>query len=414
MNQLAHRDDCRLCGSRTLDMVMRLTPTPPGDMYLPPAQAAKASTAYPLDLYLCRDCGYANLLDILDPDSIYKEYIYTTTSSPGLIKHFEGYARHVVERLRLPSGSLAVDMGSNDGALLRELKKVGMRVVGVEPSPEIAAAATKEGLPTLNRYFDAKAVETIRNDHGSANLVTANNVFANIDDVSTVVDNVKTLLAPGGVFVVEFAYLGDLIKNRIFDYIYHEHLSYFSVDALRRMFVAKDMKIVGVEHVETKGGSVRIYVQRASDAPALADNLDSWIAAEDHQRLRDPETYRALLQTVDETAASCRALLDKYKSEKRRIVGYGASVTCTTLIYHFGLAKYLDVLVDDNAAKIGTVCPGLGIDVRPSSALDADGQTVVVVLAWRFADMIIERNRDVLSRGGVFVVPMPELKLVDK
>ncbi len=414
MNPLAHRDDCRLCGSRTLDMVMRLTPTPPGDMYLPRSQAAKASSAYPLDLYLCRDCGYANLLDILDPDSIYKEYIYTTTSSPGLIKHFEGYARHVVERLRLPSGSLAVDIGSNDGALLRGLKKVGMRVAGVEPAPEIAAAATNEGLPTLNRYFDAKAVETIRNDYGPANLVTANNVFANIDDVSSVVDNVKALLAPGGVFVVEFAYLGDLIKNRIFDYIYHEHLSYFSIDTLRRMFASKDMKIVGVEHIETKGGSVRIYVQRAADTPALTDNLDSWIAAEDRQRLRDPETYRTLLQAVDKTAAACRSLLDRYKSEGRRIIGYGASVTCTTLIYHFGLARYLDFLVDDNPAKLGTVCPGLGIDVRPSSAIDGDAKTVVVVLAWRFADMIIERNRQVLDQGGVFVVPMPELKLVDK
>ena len=289
-----------------------------------------------------------------------------------------------------------------------------MRVAGVEPAPEIADAATKEGLPTLNRYFDAKAVETIRNDYGPANLVTANNVFANIDDVSSVVDNVKTLLAPGGVFVVEFAYLGDLIKNRIFDYIYHEHLSYFSVDTLRRMFASKDMKIVGVEHVETKGGSVRIYVQRAADTPALTDNLDSWIAAEDRQRLRDPETYRTLLQSVDKTAAACRSLLDKYKSEGRRIIGYGASVTCTTLIYHFGLAKYLDFLVDDNPAKLGTVCPGLGIDVRPSSAIDGDGKTVVVVLAWRFADMIIERNREVLAQGGVFVVPMPELKLIDK
>lgn len=414
MISLKHRNTCRLCGSLSIKLVLQLTPTPPGDMYLKREDADKARTLLPLDLYMCEDCGYVHLLDILDPDAIYPDYIYTTATSPGLVEHFEQYSQHVLERLKLKKDSLVVDIGSNDGALLRSFKSSGLRVVGIEPAVTIAQQATTDGIPTICGYFDELAARTIQTEYGKASLVTANNVFANIDDVEGFVENVKAILAPDGVFVIEFAYLGDLIQKKIFDYIYHEHLSYFSVETLCRFFSARDMTVVAAEAVQTKGGSIRMYVQRKVDLPRLSEGVDPWIKKEAAERLRTVETYRKLQDDVNAAAMACRAALNKLKEQGHRIVGYGASVTCTTLIYHFGLAQYLDYLVDDNETKIGRICPGLSIDVRRSSELEQRTDVVVVILAWRFAEMIVTRNQALLERGGIFIVPMPTLKVIHR
>jgi SAM-dependent methyltransferase len=390
---------------------MQLAPTPPGDMYLPPEKASLAQQRFPIDLNLCRDCGYAGLLDIVDPAAIYPDYIYTTATSPGLVAHFGQYAERAAAVLSLQKQSLVVDIGSNDGALLSGFKRIGMRVAGVEPATKIAEQANAGGIPTVNRFFDGEAVARILRDHGPAQLVTANNVFANIDDAASVVEGVGKLLAPGGTFAVEFMYLGDLVKNRVFDYVYHEHLSYFSIDALRRFFARHGMTLAGADHVETKGGSVRVYVQRKEEARPLDTAMAKLLEAEAAQGLADPATYRALQSVADANGAKCRELLAKYRAEKRRIVGYGASITCTTLIYYFALEPYLDFLVDDNATKHGTLCPGTKLVVRPSSVLRDAPPDVIVVLAWRFAGMILERSPRPAT-GGAFLLPMPEVKVI--
>jgi hypothetical protein len=305
-----------------------------------------------------------------------------------------------------------VDIGSNDGALLRGFKSLGMRVVGVEPALAIAQQSAQSGIPTHCGFFDETAVAAIRAQHGSANLITANNVFANIDDLSGVTSNINALLAPGGVFVIEFAYLGDLVRNRVFDYVYHEHLSYFSVETLRTFFGRAGMTIVTAEPVDTKGGSLRIYVQRTSEVSRPVDGVERLVDEERRAGLRQPDTYRALQNTVDANRNKCRQILASYKAEGKRIAGYGASVTCTTLIYHFGLQDFLEFLVDDNGRKHGTLCPGTKLMVKPSADLYPSKTDVVVVLAWRFADMIIERNKRHVSEGGVFVMPMPEVSIV--
>jgi SAM-dependent methyltransferase len=381
-------------------------------MYLPPALAHTATQCFPIDLCLCRACGYVHLRDVVDPDAIYRDYIYTTATSPGLTEHFEHYARHVAARLDLPAQSLVVDIGSNDGALLRGFAKLGMRCVGVEPATKIAAQATEQGIPTLCSYFTDAAASEILARHGSASLITANNVFANIDDLIGTVEAIDRLLSPGGYFIVEFAYLADLVRNRIVDYIYHEHLSYFSLEALSGFFERQSMSIVAAERVPTKGGSLRIYVQRKDDPHPFSESLENWVKDEENLGLRDPSTYQNLAEEVAAARAECRTILDGYKAKGLRIVGYGASITCTTLVYHFGLADYLDCMIDDNARKYGTLCPGLPLVVRPSSVLYEEKPGAAIILAWRFADIIAAKHKAFLSQGGVFVIPLPSPEIL--
>jgi len=411
---VVHRDTCRLCGSRDLQLVLAMTPTPPGDHYVTADAVNEQQPAYPLDLAMCGECGLAQLSDVVDPELLYRNYIYNTSISLGLVQHFDRYAESVVTRVSAPPGSLMLDIGSNDGTLLRAFARRGLQVLGVDPAREVARKATEAGLETVPSFFSAALAADLKRERGPAAIITANNVFANVDDLDDLVDGIRQLLTPDGVFVFETGYFPDLVRQRIIDNIYQEHLSYYSVKPLLRFFPRHGMELVAVEHEPTKGGSIRGFVQLASRrngglGPGVLHELVQQESAGSFDR---PEALGSFGEGVQQLRSELVALVAGLCAEGRMVAGYGASVGVTTLLYYFDMSRALSFVVDDNPVRHGRFTPGQHIPVLPSSALYDRKPDDVVLLAWRYAEPIMSRHEAYQRAGGRFILPLPEVSVI--
>ena len=406
------RDTCRLCGSRNLENVLPLTPTALCDAYVIRDHLNEVQDVYPLALFLCRDCGYIHLPYVVNPEVIYRDYIYVTTSSLGLSEHFGKYADEVTQRLNSKNGGLVIDIGSNDGTLLRYFKGRGMRVIGIEPAIEIARNATECGIETIPEFFNFALSDRIIHDHGHASIITVNNLFANIDDLTEITKGVRNLLAPDGVFVIESSYVADMMKNMVFDFIYHEHLSYFSVIPLNTFFRCFGMKLFDIERTPTKGGSLRYYVQLDSGSRAVTPIVGELTRYEENIGLYKSESFRCFAEKINDRKSQLLNKLNKLKAQGKTIAGYGGSATTTTLLYHFGIRELIDYIVDDNPAKQHKFSPGYHIPVLAPQELYERKPDYVLILAWRYAEPIIKKHKAFIEQGGKFIVPLPELRVV--
>ncbi len=406
------RETCRLCQSTSLHCVLSLAPSPPADAFVVPAKAHLAQPCYPLDVYWCADCFHVQLLQAIDPQVLFRDYIYTTTSSPGLTAHFKAYAESVVATHGIPAGSLVVDIGSNDGTLLRFFKQMGMTVVGVDPALEIARQATAAGLETIADFFTSELAATCAEERGAAGLITANNVFAHSDDLGDMADGVCRWLAPDGIFVFEVQYLADMLDHMVFDYIYHEHLSYHSVEPLQRFLAVHGLELIHVRDIPTKGGSLRAVAQRAGGPRPVDASVAAHIARERESGLHRLATFRRFADRVETLRSANRRVLSDLTDNGKRVVGFGACATATTLIHHFGLQDYVTCILDDNPDRQGTLSPGLHLPVRSPQVLHDGGADVAVILAWRFAEPIMRRHCAFLEHG-TFVIPLPALQVVE-
>lgn len=406
------RETCRLCGSRDVELVFQLAPSPIGDAFVSADQRDVPQPLFPIDLFLCRGCGLAQLLDVVAPEVLYGDYIYVTASSLGLGNHFRGYAEQVCGTIRPARGSLVVDIGSNDGTLLKCFGQLGMRTLGVEPAEHIACAATAAGAETIAGFFTPDLARRIREQHGPAHVITANNVFANVDDLQSMTAGIRDLLAPDGVFVCESYYVADVVKNMVFDFIYHEHISSFAVTPLRTFFDRMGMRLLDVVHVPTKGGSLRYTVGLAGGSRQPTPAVAALLEEERQTGVCDPRTFREFAARINALRGGTRQILSGLKASGQSVAGFGASITGTTLIYHFGLGEFLDYLVDDNPAKQGRFSPGLHLPVHPASSLYERKPDATVILAWRYADPIIRNHQAYLRAGGQFILPVPDVKVV--
>jgi SAM-dependent methyltransferase len=413
MSELVYRrDDCRLCHGTNLELVLPLAPSPLPDAYVPESLIDVQQPSYPLDLYLCRDCGFAQLLDIAQPAAIYVDYIYETISSLGLVDHFDAYAQDVVDRLSLAPGSLVVDIGSNDGTLLKSFQRRGFTVLGIDPARVIAQAATEAGVETLPAFFTVELAQQLAAERGKASVITANNVIANIDDLDEVLTAVGELLAPDGAFVFESFYLGDLISNMVFDFIYHEHISAFAVRPVEQFARRFGLELVDVQRVPTKGGSLRYTIQHAGGPRRPTPAVAELAAQEAAEGLERPGIFAAFVDRIERAKRDVRAHLEPLHDAGKHIVGYGASATTTTLLHHFELGGLIEYLVDDYNAKQGLYSPGLHLPVVPSEALYERQPEVALICAWRYVDPIVRKHVRYREQGGQWVVPMPELKVL--
>ncbi len=416
MNQsvIRHDDVCRICGSGNVEVVFEMEPTPPEDQFVSDQQLGLNQPCYPLNLSLCNQCGYLHLSDILDPQVSYIEYNYQTKTSLGLSELYLQQARSIIDKFEIPPNAFVVDLGSNDGTMLSAYQKNGLTVLGVEPAAAIAKLANENGIETLNEYFDEATVENVATSYGRPDLITANYMLANIDDVVGFVKNVAKLLDDNGIFVVMTGYHPEQFKIKMFDFVYHEHFSYFSVNVLKTLFAKAGLQVIDVEKTHAKGGSIRITAQKTSGLRSQFDSVKRFIDQENHEQVHLPQTYINLANEIDTSRKALKALLQQYKSEGKSIAGYGASHSTTTFVYHFGLQGFLDFQVDDNEIKQGSYSPGHHIPVYSPAALYESKPDVVVILAWNYAAPIIDKNKEFLEQGGIFVVPLPELKVVSK
>jgi len=397
-------NQCHFCESTELELVLPLAPSPVCDQYL---QKKQFQEIFPLDLFLCQECGLSQIQCVVDPEYIYKDYIYVTASSSGLVKHFKTYADDVLNRLKDVQVSSVLDIGSNEGVLLSYFKAKGLSVLGVEPAKEIASIANSSGINTLATYFNKDTAAQVEKKYGLFDIITINNLLANIDSVVDFIEAVKTVLSPNGVTVIESAYLGDMMKNNMFDFIYHEHLSNISIAPLEKLFKKCSMRLIDLQPVSTKGGSMRYYFAHNDSTRNETKAVQYYRNIEESSKFNTKAAFNKLSNNI--VVARTNLLTYLINNRNKKIVGYGASATSTTFLYHFGVGAYFDALVDENTGKIGTFSPGLHLKVFDPEYIYNNEVDTIVIIAWRYADLIIEKHKDF---KGEFIVPLPEFKII--
>lgn len=392
---------------------LQLTATPQANAFVASSELAKSQVRYPLTLKFCADCGHLQLVDIIDPEILFRDYVYVSGTSPSFVAHFERYAASICERLTLTENDLVLDIGSNDGTLLKQFQKRGIGVLGIDPAEAISKSANDSGVPTLCAFFSPATAAGICAERGHAKVITANNVFAHIDDLTSVVKGVRELLSPDGLFVFEVSYLVDVYQGTLFDTIYHEHLDYHRVGPLRRFFDRFGMTLVDAERVSTHGGSLRGFARVGKHS--VSDAIEALESLETQLGLNDVETFRKLQQRIEQTGQELSSLLSGLRDAGRSIAAYGAPAKATTLMHQFGLSSsIISYVIDDSPWKQGLFTPGLGLPVVSADILSDDPPDYLVVLAWNFADPIIAKNTQFAEEGGRFIVPLPTLQIRDK
>lgn len=411
---LTTRSDCRLCESSELSPVLSLGPTPLANHFVTAAQRGVTQPNFPLNVHLCESCGHVQLRDVVDPQVLFRNYVYVSSTSPVFIDHFRRYAEAMIGKSKMSKGSVVVEIGSNDGTLLRFFQESGMQVLGIDPALEIAHRATQSGIPTLPEFFDLELAQRLRLEGWGASLVSANNVFAHIDDLSGVVEGVACILNPDGIFTFEVSYLLDVVQKTLFDTIYHEHLSYHSVKPLIPFFDRHGMELIDAVRVDTHGGSVRGVAQLKGGPFSRAPAVTELVNEETRVHLDASETYERFLQDLLERKKELLEVLYASAAAGRRVAAFGAPAKATTLMHFFGLGPDLvEYVIDDSPLKQRLFTPGHHIPVVPSSHLyeDSTRPDDVLVLAWNFAESIIRKHSAFVEGGGRFVVPLPRLEV---
>lgn len=409
---IRHRDRCRLCDRSDLTKVLSLAATPPANAFVPASAVHDVQLCLPLDVWFCEGCKHVQLLDVVDPSELFRNYVYASGTSPVFVTHFEAYARDIVSRFCLRSGDLVVDIGSNDGTLLSFFKASGQRVLGIDPAEEIARRASNAGVETICAFFTPRLAEQLRDRYGTSRVITANNVFAHIDDLSSTVTAVRTMLDEDGVFVFEVSYLLDVYEQLLFDTIYHEHLDYHSVLSLQPFFLRHGLKLIDAVRVGTHGGSLRGIASRIDNDHPVSNSVSVLVERERAAKLDQAETFRHFAARIDRLGSELGTLLRRLRSDGKTIAGFGAPAKATTLMHQFGIdGNLIDFVVDDSPLKQGLYTPGFHIPVVPSSAIYEKRPDYLLILAWNFAPSIMASHQQFSEDGGQFIVPLPHLEV---
>ena len=406
------RNTCRLCGGKDLTLVISLQPTPPANAFVSKDALDQAQECYPLDVFFCESCAHVQLLDVVEPKILFENYVYVSGTSPVFVEHFRAYANDVISRFTAPDNGLAVDIGSNDGTLLRFFRDAGWRVLGVDPAKDIAQQATLSGIETKTAFFTPELAATIKKEKGPAKVITANNVFAHADDLKGITQGIHALLDDDGIFVFEVSYLLDVVEKTLFDTIYHEHLAYHSVKPLVQFMATNDMELIDAQRVDSHGGSLRAVAQKKGGPRKASSALAKAVAQEEALGLNKAETFKKFAADIENLKNDLGQLLHRLKTEGKSIAAFGAPAKATTLMYHFGIgADIIDFIVDDSPLKQGLYSPGMHIEVVSSAAIKERNPDYLLMLAWNFAQPIMEKQTDFKTRGGKFIIPLPKLEV---
>lgn len=414
MNQICqHRDSCRLCKGKNLTLVFKLEPTPPANAFVTKEKIDEPQIVFPLDVYFCENCYHVQLLDVVDPKELFENYVYVSGTSSVFVNHFEEYSKYIIKNYITEDSSFVVDIGSNDGTLLQFFKKNGYDVLGVDPAKEIANNATKNGIETLSLFFDDKVSKMIQNKYRSADVITANNVFAHIDDLEGFVTNIRSLLTSNGIFSFEVSYLVDVIEKTLFDMTYHEHLSYHSVIPLISFFKSNGMELIETIRVDTHGGSLRGIVQLKNGPYKVGKSVINAIKIEKELHLDKADTFKKFANDINEIKSKFQSLVTKLKLDGNTIAAYGAPAKATTLIYHFGIDhKTIDFIVDDSPLKQGLYSPGKHIPILSPESIYQKKPNYLIILAWNFTESIMKKHAKYKNEIGHFIIPLPTLKVI--
>ncbi|MBU8823765.1 class I SAM-dependent methyltransferase [Mycolicibacterium goodii] len=401
---------CRLCGSQRLLSVLDLGATPPCEKFLAAGELDLPEPTYPLHLRLCEDCLLLQIPALITPEDTFSEYAYYSSYSDSWVEHAKRFVDDAVTRLGLGSESFVVEVASNDGYLLQHAVAAGIPCLGIEPSVNVGAAARAAGVPTLTAFLDEELAARVREDHGPADLVVANNVYAHIPDLLGFTRALGKLLADDGWLSIEVHHALNLVTLGQFDTIYHEHFQYYTVLSAIRALATADLAVVDVEMLPTHGGSIRLWAQREDFAGAQTGRVAEVLAIEEEAGLHEVDGYLALRPRAEAVRHQLLQFLLDCRAEGKLVVGYGAPGKGNTLLNYCGIRPdLLAYTVDRNPYKHGRFTPGTRIPIHDPAQIAKDRPDVVLALPWNLENELTEQLSYIWKWGGQLIFPLPTL-----
>jgi len=366
---------------------------------------------YDLSVGFCPNCYLVQLINTVSPGKLFRNYIYFSSTSKSFLEHCKKTADYLAKKLGLNSQSLVLEIASNDGAQLQYFKELGIQILGIDPAENIAKVANEKGIKTIPEFFNFSFAKKLKKEGVSADLVFGANVLAHVPEIVDFVKGVKEVLKPKGTAVFEFPYIKGLMEKK-FDTIYHEHVFYYSLLALRNLFQKANLEIYDVEITPMQGGSLRIFVSHPGNFK-ISKNIEGLINQEIKEGFDKLETYQKLNENVLKLKEDLLNLLKTLKSQGKKIAAYSAPAKGNVLLNYFGIGKnYLEFIVDKSEAKQGLYTPGTHLLVYPLEKIYQEKPDYLLVLCWNIADEVIEQLKDYHDAGGKFIIPIPDIKII--
>ena len=406
---------CAFCDELDMSLIMDFGEVALAGGFLKP-ESFTNEKKFPMRVCFCNNCFAVQVVDVIEPDILFQDYFYFSSSIETLRNHFHDYAQEVTSRFLNPPEATVLEFGCNDGVLLRPLADQGIKnVIGVDPAENVVSSINDDRITIKNSYFTEEIVQEIVSEYGQVDMIMANNVYAHIPDIQGTTRAIKSALNDNGVFVFEVHYLDKVIKEMQYDMIYHEHLFYYSLLSAIEHFKRYDMVIFDVKLIPVHAGSLRFYVSKKHSSHALIVSDAVKLLAEE-ERIKGYDKFWSFQKFSNEVAATKKDLiflLKKLKSEGLTVAGYGASGRANTIIQYCEITEDLvSYMIDDAPAKTGFFTPGSHLEIFPSSILlGKDAPDYVLVFAWSFFDEILKRNKNYIKAGGRMILPLPQVKI---
>ncbi len=406
--------NCRFCSSPLTTTMVDLGMSPLCESFLLAEQANQMEPFYPLHVFVCGACFLVQLEEFVSPAEIFDDYAYFSSFSTAWMDHARSYTDAMIERWKLDTDSMVIEVASNDGYLLRNFVERGIPCLGIEPAKTVADAAIEAGIPTRVEFFDVDSANRLLAEGIQADLIAANNVLAQVPDINSFVGGLKLVLSPSGVVTIEFPHVMRLMIENQFDTIYHEHFSYFSLGTTSRIAEAHGLTVFDVEELWTHGGSLRVYLRhRENDTLALTPAVEKLLAEEERFGLFDLSTYEGFGSQVEETKRKLLAFLISAKEAGATIAAYGAPGKGNTLLNFCGIrTDFVDYAVDRNPYKHGRLTPGTHIPIFPPEHIAQTRPDYVLILPWNLKAEIMNQLDYIKEWGGKFVIPIPEVEVI--
>ena len=391
-----HKTNCRVCNHTQLQKVLDLGLSPLANNLL--NHRDEVAELFPLELIYCDNCHNCQLSYTVEAGKMFDHYLYVSSTAKSFRDHFDNAANQYINDFNLNANDLIIDIGSNDGIALKPFKEKGFKVLGIEPAKNIAELANSNGIETWNEYFTQEVADKIKE---KASIITASNVFAHADGLEEIAHAAMSILKDTGHFIIEVQYLLDTIKDLTFDNIYHEHVNYWCVTSINNFFNRLGYKVVKVEHVNTHGGSIRVYVNHNGIADS---SVNDFLEKEIKFGLTDISLYNQFAQNVLNAKLTFLRNIKKIKDQNQTIIGYGSPAKATTTLNYFGVTnKDIDYILEDNSLKHDKFLPGVMIPIYSREMLSKQLPDNILIMAWNFAKEIIANNQDLVDKNINFI-----------